>query len=163
MIEIYKEMFPNRGMNHQILKSSLCERGLMWDKEIRGEDGIKGCYYNVIRRIENINNNEDNNNYKFGKNSPLDNGIYLEPDYKKLYFELLEKQKETPKQVQKTEEITEDDVEALEKELNDICNDFKPKQQEPEPENKFDDNDINDILGFIENNKKNNKSKKSRK
>ena len=163
MIEIYKEMFPNRGMNHQILKSSLCERGLMWDKEIRGEDGIKGCYYNVIRKIENINNNEDDNNYKFGKNSPLDNGIYLEPDYKKLYFELLEKQKETPKQVQKTEEITEDDVEALEKELNDACNNFKPKQQEPEPENKFDDNDINDILGFIENSKNNKKSKKSKK
>ena len=30
-------MFPNRGMNHQILKSSLCERGLQWDKEIRGD------------------------------------------------------------------------------------------------------------------------------
>ena len=257
MIEIYKEMFPNRGMNHQILKSSLCERGLMWDKEIRGEDGIKGCYYNVIRKIENINNNEDDNNYKFGKNSPLDNGISLEPDYKKLYFELLEKQKETPKQVQKTEEITEDDVEALEKELNDACNDFKPKQQEEkvyltlpftskedvkrngaiydsnkkewyvlktnpkfkyltglfnsknviktrkglefvmynidtkefkfieecrkelviieeeeeedepepksEPENNFNEDDINDILGFIENTKKNKKSKKSRK
>ena len=97
------------------------------------------------------------------KNSPLDNGISLEPDYKKLYFELLEKQKETPKQVQKTEEITEDDVEALEKELNDACNNFKPKQQEPEPENKFDDNDINDILGFIENSKNNKKSKKSKK
>jgi hypothetical protein len=34
MIDIYKEMFPNRGMNHQILKSSLCERGLHCDKEI---------------------------------------------------------------------------------------------------------------------------------
>ena len=41
MIEIYKEMFPNRLMNHQISKSSLCERGLHWDKEIRGQDGIK--------------------------------------------------------------------------------------------------------------------------
>ena len=72
MIEIYKEMYPNRGMNHQILKSSLCERGIDWDKEIRCFDGIKGCYYNVIRKIEN--NNEDNNNYKFGK-SPIDYGI----------------------------------------------------------------------------------------
>ena len=27
------------------------------------------------------------------KNSPLDNGISVEPDYMKLYFELLEKQK----------------------------------------------------------------------
>ena len=51
----------------------------------------------------------------------------------------------------KTEEITEDDIETLEKELNDVCNNIKPKQQE---ENNFDDNDINDILGFIENNKK---------
>jgi hypothetical protein len=74
MIDIYKEMFPNRGMNHQILKSSLCERGLHCDKEIRGEDGVKGCYYNVIRKIENINNNEDDNNYNFGKSS-FDYGI----------------------------------------------------------------------------------------
>ena len=50
MIDIYKEMFPNSGMNHQILKSHLCERGINWDKEIRGLDGIKGCYINVIRR-----------------------------------------------------------------------------------------------------------------
>ena len=53
----------------------------------------------------------------------------------------------------KTEEITEDDIETLEKELNDVCNNIKPIQQEeksePEPENNFDDNDINDILGFL--------------
>ena len=108
------------------------------------------------------------------KISPLDNGISIEPDYKKLYFELLEKQKETPKQEQtkkvnnpiletKQTLINEDDVEALEKELNDACNNFKPKQQEPEPENKFDENDINDILGFIENSTNNKKSKKSKK
>ncbi len=63
--------------------------------------------------------------------------------------------------------INEDDVEALEKELNDVCNNIKPKQQEPkpepEPENKFDDNDINDILNFIENSTNNKKSKKSKK
>ena len=29
---------------------------------------------NVLRKIENINNNEDDNNYKFGKSS-LDYGI----------------------------------------------------------------------------------------
>ena len=70
MIEIYKEMYPNRHMTQQILKSSLVDRkiGIEFDKEIRGLDGIKGCYYNVIRKIEN--NNEDNNNYKFGK-SPI--------------------------------------------------------------------------------------------
>ena len=96
--------------------------------------------------IEEIN--DDKEDKPKLKNSPLDNGIYLEPDYKKLYFELLEKQKETPKQVQKTDEITEDDIETLEKEQNDVCNNIKPKQQEekpepePEPENNFDDNDI---------------------
>ena len=63
MIEIYKEMYPNRGMNQQILKSSLDERGIKFDKEIRGKDGIKGCYFNVIRKIEN--NNEDNNIWWF--------------------------------------------------------------------------------------------------
>ena len=43
----------------------------------------------------------------------------------------------------------EDYVEALEKELNVVCNNFKPKQQEeiPEPErgNNFNGDDINDI------------------
>jgi hypothetical protein len=31
--------------------------------------------------------------------------------------------------------------------LNEVCNNFKPKQQEPEPEqeNKFDEKNINDI------------------
>jgi phage/plasmid-associated DNA primase len=176
MIEIYKEMYPNRGMNHQILKSSLCERGIDWDKEIRGKDGIKGCYYNVIRKNENINNNEDDNNYKFGK-SPIDYGIEsddlnivnlknenseLKIKLKDLEAQILQLQlpkKEEIKQVQ----INEDDIKELEKELNDACNNFKPKQQEPEPENKFDDNDINDILGFIENSKNNKKSKKSKK
>ena len=70
MIDLYKEMFPHRGINHQILKASLCERGsILWDKEIRGSDAIKGCYYNVIRKTDEINQD-----YEFGKN-PLDHGI----------------------------------------------------------------------------------------
>jgi hypothetical protein len=174
MIEIYKEMYPNRGMNHQILKSSLCERGIDWDKEIRGDDGIKGCYYNVIRKFEN--NNEDNDNYKFGK-SPIDHDIEsddlnivklknenseLKNKLKELEAQILQLQlpkKEEIKQVQ----INEDDIKELEKELNDVCNNIKPKQPEPGPENKFDENDINDILSFIENSTNNKKSKKSKK
>jgi hypothetical protein len=128
--------------------------------------------------IEEINDGEEEKPRP--KNSPLDNGISIEPDYKKLYFELLEKQKETPKQEQtknvnnpvveiKQTQITENDIEALEKELNDVCNNIKPKKQEPkpepepEPENKFDDNDINDIMDFIENCTNTKKSKKSKK
>jgi len=178
MIEIYKEMYPKRGMNHQILKSSLCERGIEWDKEIRGYDGIKGCYFNVIRKIEN--NNEDNNNYKFGK-SPIDYGIEsddlnivklknenseLKNKLKELEAQILQLQlpkKEEIKQVQ----INEDDIKALEKELNDVCKNIKPKKQElkpePEPENKFDNNDIIDILDFIESSTNTKKSKKSKK
>ena len=180
MIDLYKEMYPNRGMNHQILKSSLCERGIDWDKEIRGEDGIKGCYYNVIRK------NEDNNNYKFGK-SPFDNGIEsddlnivklknenseLKNKLKELEAQILQLQlpkKEEIKQVQ----INDDDIKALEKELNDVCKNIKPKKQEPKPEpepkpeseqeNKFDNNDINDILEFIESSTNTKKSKKSKK
>ena len=147
MIEIYKEMYPNRGMNHQILKSSLCERGIDWDKEIRGDDGIKGCYYNVIRKIENINNNEDDNNYKFGK-SPIDYGIESDElnivNLKNENSELKNKLKELEAQILqlankdeiKQVQINEDDIKELEKELNDVCNNIKPKQPEPEPENK---------------------------
>jgi hypothetical protein len=178
MIEIYKEMYPNRGMNHQTLKSSLCERGIDWDKEIRGEDGIKGCYYNIIRKIEN--NNEDNNNHKFGK-CPIDYGIESDDlnivNLKNENSELKNKLKELEAQILQLQlpnkgeikqvQINENDIRELEKELNDVCNSFKPKQQEPkqepEPENKFDDNDINDILDFIENSKNNKKSKKSKK
>ena len=75
--------------------------------------------------IEEINDGEEEKPRP--KKSPLDNGISIEPDYKKLYFELLENQKETPKQEQtkkvnnlvveiKQTLINEDDVEALEKE-----------------------------------------------
>jgi hypothetical protein len=178
MIEIYKEMYPNRHMTQQILKSSLVDRkiGIDWDKEIRGEDGIKGCYYNVIRKVEN--NNEDNNNYKFGK-SPIDYGIEsddlnivklknenseLKNKLKELEDQILQlSKKEEIKQVQ----INDDDIKALEKELNDVCKNIKPKKQEPkpepEPENKFDNNDINDILEFIESSTNTKKSKKSKK
>jgi hypothetical protein len=182
MIEIYKEMFPNRHMTPQILKSSIVERkiGIEWDKEIRGYDGIKGCYFNVIRKIEN--NNEENNNYKFGK-SPIDHGIESDDlnivKLKNENFELKNKIKELEDQIlqlqlPKKEEIkqvqiNDDDIKALEKELNDVCKNIKPKKQEPkpepepEPENKFDNNDINDILDFIESSTNTKKSKKSKK
>jgi len=57
-------MYPRRGMNHQILKATLCERGICWDKEIRASDGVKGCYYNVVEKDEDdeINNYEEKNN-----------------------------------------------------------------------------------------------------
>ena len=176
MIEIYKEMYPNRRMTPQILKSSIVERkiGIEWDKEIRGYDGIKGCYYNVIRKIEN--NNEDNNNYKFGK-SPFDNGIESDDlnivKLKNENFDLKNKLKElesqilqlTKKEEIKQVQINDDDIKALEKELNDVCKNIKPKKQEPEPEpeNKFDNNDIIDILDFIESSTNTKKSKKSKK
>ena len=41
--------------------------------------------------------------------SPFDNGLEVEPDYKKLYFELLEKQKKP-----KEKELTEDELLELE-------------------------------------------------
>ena len=169
-------MFPNRRMTPQILKSSIVERkiGIEWDKEIRGYDGIKGCYYNVIRKIEN--NNEDNNNYKFGK-SPFDNGIESDDlnivKLKNENFDLKNKLKElesqilqlTKKEEIKQVQINDDDIKALEKELNDVCKNIKPKKQEPEPEpeNKFDNNDIIDILDFIESSTNTKKSKKSKK
>jgi len=81
---------PCWGINHQILKASLCERGsILWDKEIRGSDAIKGCYYNVIRKTDEINQD-----YEFGKN-PLDHGIInneskLEKENKQLKLKLKE-------------------------------------------------------------------------
>jgi hypothetical protein len=83
MIELYKEMYPNRGMNHQILKMSLVERGISWNKEIRGKDGIKGCYVNVIQK----NNKE--------KSEKVDN-FYEEENkrLKKIIEELENKLKE---------------------------------------------------------------------
>ena len=134
----------------------------------------------IIRKIEN--DNEDNNNYKFGK-SPIDYGIEsddlnivklknenseLKNKLKELEAQILQLQlpkKEEIKQVQ----INDDEIKALEKELNDVCKNIKPKKQEPkpepepEPENKFDNNDINDILDFIEISTNTKKSKKSKK
>ena len=226
--------------------------------------------YDVYYGIK-IDLNNKKSDYDFGieQNNIIDDDLIianlknenseLKNKLKELEAQILQLQltkKEEIKQVQKTEEITEDDVEALEKELNDACNDFKPKQQEEkvyltlpftskedvkrngaiydsnkkewyvlktnpkfkyltglfnsknviktrkglefvmynidtkefkfieecrkelviieeeeedepepksEPENNFNEDDINDILGFIENTKNNKKSKKSRK
>ena len=115
------------------------------------------------------------------KKSPFDNGIEsddlnivklknenseLKNKLKELEAQILLLQlpkKEEIKQVQ----IIDDDIKALEKELNDVCKNIKPKKQEPkpepEPENKFDNNDINDILEFIESSTNTKKSKKSKK
>ena len=134
----------------------------------------------LFKKIFSLVINFDNNNYKFGK-SPIDYGIEsddlnivklknenseLKNKLKELEAQILLLQlpkKEEIKQVQ----INEDDIKALEKELNDVCNSIKPKQKEskpePEPENKFDDNDINDVLDFIENSTNTKKSKKSKK
>lgn len=73
---------------------------------------------------------EDNNN----EISPLDNGIEIEPDYKKLYFELLEKMKNEKPEIKKEEPKPE------------------PKPEpEPEPEQvEVIDEDIETILNFID-------------
>ena len=75
-------MYPNRGMNHQILKMSLVERGISWNKEIRGKDGIKGCYVNVIQK----NNKE--------KSEKVDNFYEENKRLKKIIEELENKLKE---------------------------------------------------------------------
>eukprot|EP00981_Chlorochromonas_danica_P012010 scaffold4370_cov202-Ochromonas_danica.AAC.1 len=43
-------MYPRRPINHQILRSSLCERGVKWDRNLRGNDQTKGCYIGVARK-----------------------------------------------------------------------------------------------------------------
>jgi hypothetical protein len=82
MIELYKEMYPNRGMNHQIFKMSLMEHGISWNKEIRGKDGTKGCYVNVIEK----NNKE--------KSEKVDNFYEENKRLKKIIEELENKLKE---------------------------------------------------------------------
>ena len=48
--------------------------------------------------------------------------------------EIIDKYNKEPKEEIKQVLKTEDDIENLEKELNDACNNFKPKQQEETPE-----------------------------
>ena len=95
MIEIYKEMFPNRGMNHQILKSHLGERKIDWDKEIRSSDGIKGCYINVIRRKnEDI---DDHNECMFIDQS--DKAEYIRAEDHKIVLDKLKKVEQSNKDI----------------------------------------------------------------
>ena len=124
---------------------------------------LKAKYKIVFDDVENDKNENDifDNDLTIAnlktENSELKNKL------KELEAQLLKLQspkKEEIKQVQKIEEIIDDDIEALDKELDDACNMVKLKEK---PENKFNDDDINDILGFIENTKKIKKTKKSRK
>eukprot|EP00981_Chlorochromonas_danica_P008323 scaffold2114_cov154-Ochromonas_danica.AAC.1 len=50
MLELYSEMYPRRPINHQILRTSLCERGVKWDRNLRGNDQTKGCYVGIARK-----------------------------------------------------------------------------------------------------------------
>jgi hypothetical protein len=93
MIDIYKKMFTNRGINHQILKSHLCERKIDWDKEIRGLDGIKGCYINVIRR--NNEDIDDHNECMFIDKTDKDK--YIRAEYHKQLKDKMENLEETNK------------------------------------------------------------------
>ena len=95
MIDIYKEMYPNRGINHQILKSHLGERKIDWDKEIRGSDGIKGCYINVIRRKnEDI---DDHNECMFIDKT--DKAEYIRAEDHKIVLDKLKKVEGTNKNI----------------------------------------------------------------
>lgn len=87
--------------------------------------------------LEDINNDDENDD-----TSPLDNGIAKEPDYKKLYIELLAKQtKPEPKPIQ------DETLDQLEKELKELEEaDIKVKVEE----NNIIDDDIDDILNFVE-------------
>ena len=75
--------------------------------------------------------------------NPLDNGIQQEPDYKKLYFELLAKQQ--PKEELKTEEVKKEEVIEL---------------KEEEIVNEIIDEDIDDIVNFVVSKTKQRKNKK---
>jgi hypothetical protein len=83
--------------------------------------------------------------------------------------ELKNKLKELEAQLLKLNKPVEKELtdEELEKELEEIANMPKLYKQEPEPkpepENKFDEDDINDILGFIDNSKKYKKIKRTKK
>eukprot|EP00981_Chlorochromonas_danica_P006233 scaffold1318_cov272-Ochromonas_danica.AAC.1 len=61
MLELYSEMYPKRPINHQILRTSLCERGVKWDRNLRGNDQTKGCYIGVVRKqiIDGIVTDDD--------------------------------------------------------------------------------------------------------
>eukprot|EP00981_Chlorochromonas_danica_P012959 scaffold5622_cov169-Ochromonas_danica.AAC.1 len=54
-------MYPKRPINHQILRTSLCERGVKWDRNLRGNDQTKGCYIGIARKqiIDGIVTDDD--------------------------------------------------------------------------------------------------------
>lgn len=96
--------------------------------------------------------------------NPLDNGLMIEPepDYKKLYFELLEKQKQPEEKVIISKGTTSqkediDELETLEQELQNIMTQVIPIEEDI-----INDDDINDIVNFVASStsKKSKKSKK---
>jgi phage/plasmid-associated DNA primase len=146
MIKLYKEMYPNRGINHQILKPSLCERGIVWDKEIRGEDGVKGCYYNIrAREIDEVMEDDNNDNdYQFGKVQNNNNDLLNQIEELKKQLEEANNKLEQYKIIKTPIILTDDDDfitdEDLEAEL---------EKKIKEPILKATQNDFNDFLKCV--------------
>jgi hypothetical protein len=140
MIKLYKEMYPNRGINHQILKPSLCERGLDWDKEIRGEDSVKGCYINI--RIRDIDEMIEDDEIAIEQvDEPNNNNNDLMKQIEELKRQLEQANNKLKQYENNVKEETEED---LEKELNEIMN--APKLIATKK-------DFNDFLSIVKNKK----------
>jgi hypothetical protein len=102
MILIYKNMFPNRGINIQLLISKLKEKGINYKCDLRFE-GVKGCFIGV---------KENENDEK----SPLDYGVKSSNEIMKDKDEEIKELKNKLKEMEeKIKTLTENKKSNIEK------------------------------------------------
>ena len=130
-------------------------------KYIISFENLKNAYktnnWLLESELEDLDDLENNNEEDDEENeNPLDHGLKEEPDYKKLYLELLTKQ---PKEELKKVELN-DTIEIKDEEVEEINN--TKYINDEEYDNKIIDDDLDEIVKFISSNTKT-KIRKSKK
>ena len=151
MLDLYREMYPKRGVTTQLLIPKLRNFKIEYDKGIIGNDGTRGCFVGV--KIKNSNDDEEdliiNKLYPALDTKEKDNEIkLLKQKLEELEFLLKDKDEEIKKLSKPKEEIKQVITAEIKEEINNdneekekaILKDFiKQQRQEQRQEQRTED------------------------
>jgi hypothetical protein len=173
MLDLYREMYPKRGITTQLLIPKLRNFKIEYDKGIIGNDGTRGCFVGV--KIKNSNDDEEdliiNKLYPALDTKEKDNEIkLLKQKLEELEFLLKDKDEEIKKLSKPKEEIKQVITAEIKEEINNdneekekaILKDFiKQQRQEQRQEQKTEDK--KEVIEKVVKIKKEKKDKKEKK
>jgi hypothetical protein len=82
----WQEMYPKSILTFKQVMNSLRTKKIMYESKYRAKNQkTQGCFIGVKVQVTKYVELEDDDEYQFGKNSPLDYGIIKNIDYKLMY------------------------------------------------------------------------------